>query len=77
VASKATTVRALDGSTVYCQIDKCDRPALFLFQGANLGCLALCETHARERAALAQLALPPAKPSASETAGRRMSHAVA
>ena len=77
--SKAMTVKALDGSAVFCQLDGCHSPALFLFfsPGANRGCLALCETHASERAAQAQLALPPAKPSSGETAGKRMSHAVA
>lgn len=79
MSSKALKVVALDGKAVFCQIDKCDRPAVFLFSftGSNGSCLALCETHASERAAQAQLGLPSAKPSSSEVSGQRGSEAVA
>jgi hypothetical protein len=79
MSSKALKVVALDGKAVFCQTDKCDRPAVFLFSFPELngGCLALCETHANERAARAQLGLPSAKPSSSEASGQRGSEAVA
>jgi hypothetical protein len=79
MSSKGMKVTALDGKAVFCQTDKCDRPAVFLFsfRGSKGSCLALCETHAGEWAAQARLALPTAKPSSSEAARQRGSEAVA
>lgn len=79
MSSKALKVVALDGKSVFCQTDKCDNPAVFLFsfRGSNGSCLALCGTHANERAAQSHLRLPSAKPSSSEASGQRGSEAVA
>jgi len=44
------TVKALDGTVVFCQHDNCEKPAVYLFSAATFRplCAAYCSQHAQD-----------------------------
>jgi hypothetical protein len=63
VTAKIRLVKLWDESVVFCQADRCDEVARYLFvaEGALQVCRAYCELHSQARAREAQVALPPVK----------------
>jgi hypothetical protein len=53
-------IKPMDGTAVRCEVDRCDKPARFLFAAEQIsdGRWAYCEEHAELRALQEKLALP-------------------